>query len=208
MSQIAVDIVLLPDAETTARAIEVNADLVAHHGSGIVLGTETCLPHISLAMGCIDRHSVESIRSVLQELAGTYSLGDLTVTGVVTSLNRQGESVSVFALAKTRAFQGLHQDVMAATESFFSYDVREEMICGTETVAPSTLDWIRHFRQKAAFEAFFPHITLGYGTVERPMNFPIHCSAAQLAICHLGNHCTCRKILASIALERRWHRPA
>lgn len=200
MSQIAVDVVLLPDAEVTAGTLAVNAELVAHHDSEIVLNAQTCLPHISLAMGCIEADSVEPVRSVLAGLTAPSALDDLAITGVVTSLNRRGRAVSVFALAKTRAIQDLHESIMSAMEPYFSCEVNEGMIYGAEPVAPSTLEWIRHFREKSAFEAFFPHITIGYGTVERTMSFPMRCSAVSLAICHLGNHCTCRKVLASVSL--------
>ena len=200
MSRIAVDVVLLPNAEVTAKTLQVNGELVAHHGSEIVLDARRCLPHISLAMGCVEPDAIEPVKSILAELPTRSAIGDLIITGVVTSLNRRRQSVSVFALAKTRALQDLHESIMDAMTPYFSYEVNEDMIYSTEPVAPSTLDWIHHFREKAAFGAFFPHITIGYGMVEQTMSFPMHFSAAGLAICHLGNHCTCRNLLASVSL--------
>jgi len=81
-----------------------------------------------------------------------------------------------------------------------SCDVTAGMICGDEEAAPSTLAWIRDYRRKAAFAAFFPHITIGYGVVTEPMMFPMDFVAPQLALCHLGNHGTCRKVLASMPM--------
>jgi len=41
-----------------------------------------------------------------------------------------------------------------------------------------------------------PHISVGYGEITG-LPSPIEFRATQLALCHLGNHCTCRKVLAS-----------
>jgi len=31
--------------------------------------------------------------------------------------------------------------------------------------------------------------------------FPIDFNVAELALCHLGNHCTCRRVLTSVPLR-------
>jgi hypothetical protein len=200
MNRIAIDVVLLPDEAMTARAVDVNAGLVARQASEIVLHPRTCLPHISLAMGCVEVSAIEPIRQSLEQIGHACPVGDLTLTGVVTSLNARGESVSVFAVARTKAIQTLHERVVEAIQPYNSPDVAAEMIYGDEAVAETTLAWIRGFDRKAAYAAYFPHITIGYGTVTEPMTFPMPFAAPRLAVCHLGNHCTCREILASVAL--------
>ena len=200
MSRIAVDVVLLPDESMTEETIRVNADLVRRCGSEIVLDARTCLPHVSLAMACIETRTVPQIEETLATVADAHPVGELVVTGVVTSLNARAQSVSVFALARTRAVQALHERIMEAMEPYFSYDADAAMIHGSEPVAESTLTWIRTFREKSAYAAYFPHVTIGYGTVEQVMRFPRRCTASKLAVCHLGNHCTCRQVLTSVRL--------
>ena len=200
MNRIAIDVVLLPDETMTARAVQANADLVRRCSSAIVLHPETCLPHVSLAMACIERSAVEPLRQALEPIGQACPVGELVVTGVVTSLNSRGEPVSVFALAKTKAIQTLHEQVMEAIPPHCNGDVTAEMIHGDEDVAETTLAWIRNFKEKAAFGAYFPHITIGYGTVAEPMTFPMPFTAPRLAVCHLGNHCTCREGLAQLTL--------
>jgi 2'-5' RNA ligase len=199
MSKIAVDIVLLPDTAVAEATIAANRDLIEKHGRHIVLDEEH-LPHISLAMGCIEASDVEPAEQVFAALAQECPPGQLTITGVATTLNARGLQVSSFILAQTDALQTLHARVMTAMEPYFSYDVTAEMIYGNEDVAETTLAWIRNYREKAAFNAFFPHITIGYGDVARSMSFPMPCTPSTLAICHLGNHCTCRKVLMSVVL--------
>jgi len=200
VNRIAVDVVLLPDETMTTLAIRANAELVERSGSSIALDGETCLPHISLAMGCIEGDAVEQVRELLEAIRSERPIGELVVTGVVTSLNARGELVSLFAVARTKAVQTLHEQVMKTLRPHASYDVTDAMIYGDEAVADTTLAWIHSFREKAAFAAFFPHITIGYGMVEETMSFPMRFTASKLAVCHLGNHCTCREILASVRL--------
>lgn len=201
MNRIAVDVVLLPDEAVTALAIRANADLVGRCGSAIALDPAHCLPHISLAMGGIKRDAVETLKGLLKTVGRRHPVGELILTGVITSLDARGESVSAFALAQTRALQELHERIMEVLQPHATWNVTAEAIYGDEPVADVTLAWIHNFREKAAFGAFFPHITIGYGTVTEVMSFPIWFTAPRLAICHLGNHCTCRKVLAWVPLE-------
>jgi 2'-5' RNA ligase len=199
MSRIAVDVVLLPDETMADRAIEINAELVKKFGNKIVLHKENCLPHISLAMGCLEETDVASTEKVLREIAQETSLPDLKVVGIRTSENSKGETVSVFEVEKTRELQSLHEKVIDRLTLYLSSEVTEDMIYGNEEVAGSTLLWIENYCQKSSFEKFFPHITIGYGQIENhspPETFAV----SKLALCHLGNHCTCRKILLAIGL--------
>jgi len=199
MGRIAVDVVLLPDGAMTDRVTELNAKFVKAFGREIVLHKENCLPHISLAMGCIDEKDVGAIKKVLTAIAERYTIGKLKILGIHTSTNSRDETVSVFEIERIRELQSLHEKVMEKVQPYFSSDVTADMICGDEDVAETTLEWIRDYREKAGFAKFFPHITIGYGEVEE-QEFPIEFSVSKLALCHLGNHCTCRKILASIDL--------
>jgi hypothetical protein len=196
MSRIAVDVVLLPPDEIMDRAIHANAKLAEQSGDKIVLNKEDCLPHISLAMGCIDESDIPSIEWILKSIADTSPLGDLTVTGFRASTNAKGEKVSVLEIGKSKELQALHEKVMEKLLPYFSPDVTDDMIYGDEDVAETTLRWIQNYPEKASFANFFPHITIGYGQTDAPMS-AVAFKASKLALCHLGNHCTCRRVVAS-----------
>jgi 2'-5' RNA ligase len=68
-----------------------------------------------------------------------------------------------------------------------------------EPVSESTLLWIKSYREKSSFANFRPHITIGYGRSAN-LSYPAQFHLAKLALCQLGNHCTCRKVLASVKL--------
>ncbi|MHC4569220.1 MAG: hypothetical protein ACYTE3_26115 [Planctomycetota bacterium] len=196
MTKIAVDAVLLPCEEVAARAIEANTELLKQCPGKIVLDKESCLPHISLAMGCIDSGDIANIEGILRKLAEKCQPGPLINAGIQVGTNSAGEKVSVLGLERTETLQLLHEEVMHELESHLSQDVTVEMVLSPPAAAESTLRWIRDYPRKSSFERFFPHITLGYGQLD-DFSLPSEFSAQSLALCHLGNHCTCRKILAS-----------
>jgi 2'-5' RNA ligase len=200
MSKKAVDVVLLPDEAMMGKTIEVNAELVKKFGEEIVLNRKNCLPHISLAMGCVDEEDIISVGETLQTIAKGLSLGDLMVLGVQISRNAAGESVSDFEVEKTEELQSLHETIMEKLEPYLSNDVTSDMVCADGEVEESTLLWIKNYRGKSSFDKFSPHITIGYGELSNFSSFPIKFAASKLALCHLGNHCTCRRVLALVEL--------
>ncbi len=199
MADIAIDVVLLPSGEMMDKAIEANRELLKQRAEKITLSRENCLPHISLAMGCIDERDIADIETVLQVIAKQFSLGQLSVIGIHTGTNSAGEKVSVFQIEKIKALQSLHEQVMRKLAPYFNYDVTSDMVLSPPVASESTLSWIRSYPEKSSFEKFFPHITLGYGEIN-DYSLPIKFAVLKLALCQLGNHCTCRKILASVEI--------
>jgi len=200
MAKIAVDVVLLPSEEMADKAVEANRELLKQCADKIVLDKERCLPHISLAMGCIDERDIADIEKILQTIAKQCSLGQLSVIGIHSGTNSAGEKVSVFQIEKTETLQSLHEQVMRRLKPYFSYDVSADMVLSPPKASESSLLWIKNYPEKSSFEKFFPHITIGYGEINN-FSFPIKFSVSKLALCHLGNHCTCRKILSSVELK-------
>lgn len=199
MAKIAVDAVLLPSETMAGKAIEANRNLVKEGSNRIVLDKERCLPHISLAMGCIDQNDLVDIRRVLETIAGRYHVQELKVIGVRIGTNSVGEKVSVLQIERPDALQALHEEVMRGLMPYFGYEVTADMVLSPPRAEESTLQWIRNYAEKASFENFFPHITIGYGEID-DFSFPIEFTASKLALCHLGNHCTCKKVLVSTEL--------
>ena len=101
MVKIAVDVVLLPSQEVTNQAIEVNKRLLEQYTDRIVLDKENCLPHISLAMGCINERDIPDIERILRAIAKKYNPGKLNIAGISITTNALGEKVSSFEVKKT-----------------------------------------------------------------------------------------------------------
>jgi 2'-5' RNA ligase len=204
MDKKAVDIVLLPDDAMTGKVIKANEKLVRKYRSEIVMNKNNCLPHISLVMGCLNDNDISAAGKILKEIAEQNPMGKLKVIGVQVAENTKGEKVSAFEVERTPQLLAIHEKVSEKPARYFSYDVTEDMIYGNDEVdsassprvAETTLLWIKNYREQSSFEKFSPHITIGYGQAEA-LAKPIEFRAPRLALCHLGNHCTCRKILAS-----------
>ncbi len=199
MAQIAVDAVLIPSEEVMDIAIEANRELLKQHPNKIILDKENCLPHISLAMGCIVQRRIADVEIILQKITKEYSIGILHIIGVQTITNASGEKVSVLQIERTEMLQSFHEQIMQRLEDFFSYGVTADMVLSNKAVSKTTLQWIKNYPEKSSYENFFPHITLGYGEVEIG-SLPMKFNVSKLALCHLGNHCTCRKVLATAEL--------
>jgi 2'-5' RNA ligase len=200
MVKIAVDVVLLPSEAMTNQVIEANKMLLRQNADGIILDKANCLPHVSLAMGCMDERHITDIEKILRSIAGKYNPGRLSVIGVSIGTNSLGEKVSSFEVEKTDGLLLLHKQVMRKMTPYFSYNVTAEMVFSPPVASESTLLWIKNYPEKSAYENFFPHITIGYGQLD-DFSFAAEFVASKLALCHLGNHCTCRKVLAVAELE-------
>jgi len=200
MAKIAADVVLLPSEEVTNQAIEANKGLLKQYADQIILDKENCLPHISLAMGCINERDITNIEKILKTIAEKYNPGQLSIVGINTGTNSLGEKVSAFEVKKTGRLLSLHREVMRRLKPYFSYDVTAEMVLSPPVAGESTMLWIRNYPEKSAFDSFFPHITIGYGQMD-DFSFTAEFIASTLALCHMGNHCTCIKVLAVAELK-------
>ena len=197
MAKIAVDVALLPSEEVTDKAIEANRQLPDTPSSRIVLSRDDCLPHISLAMGCIGEKDIGAIGEILQDVAKEYFPDKLKIVGVYIGTDASGRKVSLYHVEKAKPIQLLHETVMEKLSPFFTYDADAKMLLAEGEVAESTLSWINNFATGSSFEKYFPHITIGFGET-KALEMPIEFTPARLALCHLGNHCICRKILTEV----------
>lgn len=201
MAKIAVDVVLLPSQEMMDEAIEANRALSGQWTDKITLNRTDCLPHISLAMGCIEETDVAKVGKTLLTVARSYPPGPLTVGGIRVGTDAAVREVSVFEVGITEQLQSLHEAVMREMAPYFSYRVTADMLLDEPAADDPTLQWIRDYPEKSSFENFFPHITIGFGRLAAELPLPIRFHATQLALCHLGNHCTCRKTIASVGVS-------
>ena len=197
----AVDVAILPSEAIMDKVVEINAELVKKFGKKIVLNKNNTFPHISLAMGCIEQSNIPAVEKILNSIAKDNQLPDLTITHIAVSTNSIGEEISAFAIEKSPPIQQLHENIMTQLADHLSCDATAEMINFAGQVAQSTLLWIKNYRQNSSFANFSPHITLGYGRTDNtPLDLPLEFTPPRLALCHLGNHCTCTEILFSIKL--------
>jgi len=189
MSQIAIDIVLLPPEDIMDQAIAINKQLL---DDPIILDKENCLPHISLCMGVIAEKQLSQLKEIIDQISKQYKAFPLTI-------NKNNGRRSCFEIQNDKELQRLHESIMHATQSYLSYDATTDMCFPNPPVIEKTVSWINGYKDNTSFQNFYPHITLGTTKYES-QKLNINFLASRLAICHLGNYCTCRKILHVIDL--------
>ena len=113
----------------------------------------------------------------------------------ITEINSQHVCFEV----NNEILQKLHEELMTNLSTYLSYDATLEMFFSPPEIVEKTLFWVNTYRN-TSFENFYPHITLGISKLENhKMN--INFIASKIAICHLGNYCTCRKVIISSDLS-------
>ena len=200
MSKIAIDVVLLPSEDMMEKTIKINQKLLQQYSNKIILHKETCLPHISLCMGVIDENDISAISKILTVISKQFSVFNLTAANLYSHTNSNGDKNAGFQIKTTKNLQLLHESIMKKLSKFLTYDVSAEMLFTPPAIEKITFSWIKNYLAKTSFDKYKPHITLGFGQVV-DAKLPIKFTSSKLALCQLGNYCTCRKILFSTELK-------
>jgi len=189
MAKIAIDVVLLPPENIMDKAIEINKQFA---DDPIELNKENCLPHISLCMGVVEEENLTKIESIINEISKQFSKLFLTIDKI-------SAAYVCFEFKNNEILQKLHEEIMTKLSPYLSYDATTDICFSPPPVVEKTLTWINNYRN-ISFKSFYPHITLGISKLEnRELN--IDFVASKLAVYHLGNYCTCRKVIISSDLS-------
>lgn len=181
-------------------ALEWNQILCKARPANIALGKLQYLPHISIVMGCIQEDRLGQANELLQSTAAEHSALALQVPAIRTVASASGNSVIALDIAHTEGLAALHGSIVAAFRPLLTQDADEASINDIPPISSDAIAWINHYIPDQCFDHFWPHITLGFG--DPPPTFhPISFQGSRLAICHLGNYCTCRTILAEANLK-------
>ncbi len=181
--------------------MQLNQALRKNGESRIVLNASDCVPHISLAMGCVKEEDLPAVERVLIEVASTVPPLTLPIVGLGVGRASTGESLSSLLIEPTCQLQSLHETVMRRMIPHMAYDATPETFADPHATRASSAQWVNNYAKAASFEHFFPHITIGIGTLDASVPLPAHCPASMIAFCHLGHDCTCRRILFETALR-------
>jgi|SRR3989344_3419807 len=187
--RLAIDIVILPPDEVMDRAVQINTEYPPYK---FLLNKKYRLPHITLAQAVINESDLEKALEILK------AIGKEQKPLLLETKLTNHPSFLMFVAKNNKLLTELHIKIMKQFEHLVSYDVTPEDFYD-KNVRNRTVAWVRDFKQNAAFDNYFPHITLGTSQqVDRQeaLNF----MANRLAICHLGEYNTCRKILFETSL--------
>lgn len=105
------------------------------------------------------------------------------------------------SVSNIKELSDIRKAVVGKLKPFLASEVAGEMFYFSGNSSRETTPWFHGFPNA---KDFFPHIATGYGEgieIKADVKFPIKFRASTLAICHLGDHYTCRKILWSEKLR-------
>ena len=200
-NKIAIDVVLIPPDNVIQLAIDINKTFPETGAENYVLDAKTCIPHITLLMGLITREQIPEVGRKLGVLAEKFSALNLTITHAKSSARPDGKVLSGFEIEKTAELQKFHETILNEMSSIFTYDgVEKEMFYTPPPVNEVPMFWVQGFAKTSVRENYKPHITLGVGEPKQEIT-PVQFTASKLALCHLGNYCTCRNVLWSASLS-------
>ncbi|MGA3150466.1 MAG: hypothetical protein ABSD10_02545 [Candidatus Saccharimonadales bacterium] len=187
---LAIDIALLPPDEVMDTVIAINKS----HKPDFLLNKTSRLPHITLCQATIKNRDIPKLALLLEEIASRHNPLILKAKLVNTPYR-------YFKIDRTKDIDNLHDQVMASSKNLILYDIKPEYFYDSP-VRESSVEYVRNFQKKAAYEKYDPHISLG---IVKPTSHEqaISFVTKRLTICHLGNYNTCRKILFETVLKER-----
>jgi hypothetical protein len=94
-----------------------------------------------------------------------------------------------------KELQSLHETIISKLATYISYDATPEMFLEKEDVNPLTCSWVNNYQHNSSLAKYSPHITLLTNHTLNHQDIQKSFIVSQIAICQLGNYCTCRKIL-------------
>ena len=185
MKKIPIDIVLLPPDDIMDLCINLS-ERAYHRGENQFLRSKTDrLPHISIMMGCLHEEDKNEVINLLETV-----LKDLTpLQLILTSQNTNGG----LDIKKTKELTGLQEKLIENINPLLHQDCELTDLLEDEFDKTSRL-WVNDFVEISTGEKFNPHITT-HNTREENIKLPINFLANRVALCHMGDHGTCKKIL-------------
>ena len=193
-SNIVIDIVLIPPDDVIEKCIDLNQQIKSNY---IKLSKEKQIPHISLLMGGCSQQNLTEVNKLLLEIVKRFKPFELEIVKA-----RSGKVSSNLVIKRNSKIFDLHKQIVDNIASLLTYNNKIESVYDSINSLPFTLDWINGFLNNSTLGNFDPHITLGDAPLDGSIiKLPISFVVNRLAVCHLGNMCTCRKTLFEYKLK-------
>lgn len=200
MNTLAIDVVLLPPEHVMVRCRGINAKLWEQTHQGFRFD-ETHLPHLTLLQQFCNVNALESTFSTTDQVVKKQAPIVLRVLRTSPHILKDGSTIEHYEIEQLPELVNLQRIIdrtlapLAIKGNAAAYYGHAE-----ESIRKGTIEWTTQFRAEHSGEHYQPHITLGVGQAP-PLDEPFSFTVSRLAVCHLGNFNTCRKILWERTLE-------
>jgi len=198
MAKIAVDIALILPEEIMDLVIKLNERFEGFS----IFNKKNNLPHITLAMGVINESDIKKVNGKLKDICLKFNPLNLEITEVYHIIKPNDKKSFSFRIKMGDELKNLHTIIMKELLPIFTYDVSEDMFNQDDKVSPISMQWVENYgKNHKDPENYNPHISLHCNKYVVFNDVPIKFKASKVALCHLGSHCTCRRILGQVVLE-------
>ncbi len=176
MRKITVDVALLLPEEIKKKIMQIQ--------------TRENIPHISLLMGAIDTKVLHEIKRIIKNCK--ISKIELEIEKVYRT---ELTGSAALKIRLTPQLQKLQEYFADSLKKYFIGRPDESMFYNGEA-SEKNIKIVENYIKKASYKNFTPHITLGKEVNIEDANIKkTRFNALGIAVCHLGRHCACRKII-------------
>lgn len=191
VEKITIDIVLLLPKKIADICIRVNQNDPKRY---MTFGKDV-IPHITLVMGIISKNDIKKISALINAIAKKYLPIELEISKFQYELNDKNTKHYAFEISITKKLLNLQQEILRKIAPYLKHNkITKAMFYNSDINLETKRNFASIIKTQTDMKSFQPHITL---LCSRPKydKFPIQFTAGEIALCHLGRHGTCRKIL-------------
>ncbi|MCY3844437.1 MAG: 2'-5' RNA ligase family protein [Acidobacteria bacterium] len=193
---LALDVALLLPGPAARAVGRLNARLQAPP-AGFAFDA-THLPHVTLVQQFVRDADMPVVLPRLGRVASRTPPIALRGAGL-----QRGRTTTSLSVEGGTALRALHERLLAclaphATPPADGWGpAGDAFVADGEPPRGGDIEWVTRFRTRAAGDRFEPHVTLGVGALDRGAEPRLAFTATELAACHLGRFCTCRRVLGA-----------
>ncbi len=186
---LAVDVALLLPEETNELCRRINTALVQDDPTGFAFDS-THIPHVSLVQQYVLKSNLAALCSEVGRVLKGRS--PLRLRALETAFVG---TPTLLRIAKSDALRQIHDDLVNALAGLSeSWGDGSAFFSQGQSVQGWEIEYVAEYREAASFDRYDPHVTLGVGRSEIPMQ-PFSFTADLVGLYHLGKFCTCRRRL-------------
>ena len=193
-TELAVDVVLFLPTDVADEMITLSNHLNDTYSEKNRLNTTDRFPHISLLMGVVKEADIEKIGAILNQLKDAFLPIHLSMSELKSKI-----SSSAIEVAVTADLKKLQAAIIKELSPFLTNNPTAEMFY--EEPNEKIIEWVRNFSKNCTGEGFHAHITVGPVFENESYDNFHDFSSDTLALCHVGLHGSCRKVLAMSSSE-------
>lgn len=202
----AIDVLLNPDETLVKRAFEINERLIHEFPEGFKLD-ESHVPHISILQRYVRTTDLKKVFDAVKNVISSENVASLQLTAVkIECLASEGsEGLAVIVISPTKDLLNFQSKLIDALKPYVENNGTSTAYYVTPEEDPNineaAMEFVENYIPDHSGKNFVPHVTVGVNTIEalekisnEPFT-PLKFSAVGIAVYHLGNYGTARKVL-------------